>query len=77
VLGQMAGIMLALKEPAPNVFLVDYGEYGLKFQAFFYVGQLADKAPAKDVCLTGIAAAFRKAGIKMAYPAKLIAAVKN
>lgn len=65
--GVLASVEQVRKEPAPLVMFADFGESSLLFEVFFWVN-LSDRLSAENELRHGIAAAFAREKIVMAFP---------
>jgi small-conductance mechanosensitive channel/CRP-like cAMP-binding protein len=68
ILAAIADAPLALKSPAPEVVLADFGASAITYRAKFWVSDFGSDDPARDQVRTGIYYAFRRAGIEIPFP---------
>lgn len=59
---------LTLKDPAPNVYFLNFADSSLSFELRVYVCQMKDRMVTTSELHVQILKAFRKAGIEIAFP---------
>ena len=59
---------LVLKQPPPFALFNGFNESTLNFTLFAFTGKLSDRGAAIHELHTGVARAFREAGISIAFP---------
>ncbi|MGB9749005.1 MAG: mechanosensitive ion channel family protein [Candidatus Woesearchaeota archaeon] len=64
----LEGIPEVIKEPAPFVYFLDFGEYALKFKLIGWVKTYDDLWNVKEKIRMNLYKEFNKAGIKFAFP---------
>jgi small-conductance mechanosensitive channel/CRP-like cAMP-binding protein len=64
----IANAPLALKDPAPDVLLVDFGNSAITYRARFWVEDFARDIVAQDQVRTNIYYTFRRRGIEIPWP---------
>ncbi|MFK8138706.1 MAG: mechanosensitive ion channel family protein [Bdellovibrionales bacterium] len=61
-----------LKQPKPRVFFADFGESSLDFELIFWVAELWDRESIKSDIRYTIDTAFRKEGIQIPFPQRVV-----
>lgn len=72
VLGEINMRGISLKNPAPSVIFEEFGDFSLKFKAFFWVSSIEKKIEAKQAVLTAIYNALNKNNIGIPFPTRTV-----
>ena len=72
VLDALSRIPEVLKEPAPNVLMVEMGDFALKFKTLFWVAHFDEKFETKALATEEIYKALTKAGITIPFPTRTV-----
>ena len=60
------------KEPEPNIWFTEMGDFALKFKLMFWVDNLSKKWPTHQEAMTKIYNALKKARIRIPFPTRTI-----
>jgi small-conductance mechanosensitive channel len=63
---------LVLKDPAPEAYLIKFGEYALQFRLVCRVAALQDQFPTTETLRMRVYEAFQRAGISFATPQQTV-----
>lgn len=66
----MSGVEGILKDPAPDVFVTDYGDSGIVYQMRFWIEDYARRSRIEAEVMRGIWYHLRREGISMPYPVR-------
>jgi small-conductance mechanosensitive channel/CRP-like cAMP-binding protein len=57
-----------VRTPPPQVWVVDYGDFAIKYRIRFWMSDYAQQDPVRDSVMTHLWYAFRRNGIEIPYP---------
>lgn len=72
VLNELKNVKNVLAEPEPHVVFDEFGEFALKFKAFFWVSSIEEKIESKEAALSVIYSVLNKNKIGIPFPTRTI-----
>ncbi|MBI4143584.1 mechanosensitive ion channel family protein [Candidatus Woesearchaeota archaeon] len=72
VLNEIKNVNDALQDPEPIVVFEEFGEFALKFRAFFWVDSIEKKMASKEAALAAIYSVLNKNRIAIPFPTRTI-----
>ena len=72
LLNEIKNVKDILQDPEPVVIFEEFGDFALKFKAFFWVSSIEKKIEAKEAALTSIYAVLNKNKVGIPFPTRTI-----
>ena len=72
VLNEIKNVKDALPDPEPVVIFEEFGDFALKFKAFFWVGSIEKKIESKEAALSAIYSVLNKNKVGIPFPTRTV-----